>query len=105
MIMSSSLSSSGCFVGERASDPSHRNNSNASATFNREWGYPDTCARPRYDTGSLTFGCLRWSQAKRFHEQLSNLAESDENIRLLTRLNARIQEGIDAQVGRVVLCF
>lgn len=63
----------------------------------------NSCATRAFcDTGSfLPLPCLRWSQARRFHEQLSNLAESDENIMLLTRLNARIQEGIDAEVWAV----
>ncbi|CAM9507224.1 unnamed protein product, partial [Sphacelaria rigidula] len=41
----------------------------------------------------------RWAPAKLFHEQLSLLAESNENIEHLKKLWAKIQDGINAQVG------
>lgn len=46
----------------------------------------------------LNFFPLRWTPAKLFHEQLSLLAESNENIEHLRKLWAKIQEGISAQV-------
>ncbi|CAM9390553.1 unnamed protein product, partial [Scytosiphon promiscuus] len=39
----------------------------------------------------------RWAPAKLFHEQLSKLAESEQNIRHLRRLQDRIEEGMALQ--------
>lgn len=41
---------------------------------------------------------FRWAPAKLFHEQLSRLAESEENVRHLGRLQERIEEGMALQV-------
>lgn len=51
----------------------------------------------------VSFACLappsyRWAPAKLFHEQLSKLAESEQNIRHLRRLQGLIEEGMALQV-------
>ncbi|CAM9798757.1 unnamed protein product [Ectocarpus sp. 13 AM-2016] len=40
----------------------------------------------------------RWAPAKLFHEQLSKLAESEQNVQLLGRLQEKIEEGMALQV-------
>lgn len=45
----------------------------------------------------------RWGQARIFHDQLSQLAESEDNISHLRRLAARIEEGMEAEVTLALL--
>ena len=40
----------------------------------------------------------RWAPAKLFHDQLSKLAESEQNIQHLSRLQDRIREGMALEV-------
>lgn len=41
----------------------------------------------------------RWTTAKRFHEQLLLLAESEDNISFLRRLELQIEEGMEQEVS------